>query len=154
MNAQAAAGPIVMALVLGACAMMPATTANAPGPARPECAAYEATVYFERDQVSLPTSATPILRETADRIGACSNAGGAVQRITVTSYADSTAVDAAWSASFDLPPMSKADARARALVVRKGLIEVGAPRRTIRIVEAPQQPELLQRRTIIAVEMQ
>lgn len=143
MTAGAAAGPIVLALALGACAALPIQTAAAPEAVRPECAAYEATIYFERDQVSLPASATPLLRETADRIGACRTAGGAIQRITVTSFADSTAVDAA----------AKADARARALVVRKGLIEVGAPRRAIRIVEAPRQPELLQRRTTVAVEM-
>lgn len=131
------------ALGLAACATAPVETSTTP--AQPECAAYNATIYFEEGQVSLPAASTPILRETMDRIAACRAAGGALKRVDVVAHADRTAADAA----------AKADERARAQVVRQGLIEVGVPRAAIRINRnAPRETELMQRRATISVTLE
>ena len=122
------------ALGLAACATAPVETSAAP--ARPECAAYDATIYFEEGQVSLPAAATPVLRETMDRIAACRAAGGALKRVDVIAHADRPATDAA----------AKADVRARARVVRQGLIEVSR--------NAPRETEVMQRRATISVTLQ
>lgn len=112
---------------------------------RPECANYSATIYFEEGAVALPASATPLLREAMDRIGSCRTAGGRVKRIVVTPRADGTGVDTD----------ARAIVRARGQVLRKALIEVGAPRRAIRVARpAGHDAEPMQRRTEFVVEMQ
>lgn len=138
-------GAVLAALSLGACASVPFMTASEDAaPARPQCAPYRATIYFERDSASLPPASTPILREVMDKIAACRAEGGDLKRIVVESHADQPASDSA----------AKADVRARALVVRQALIEVGAPRRAVQISNAaPRETEVMQRRTTIAVEM-
>ena len=138
-----AAAALLLAMV-GACASHPAERLG-PSP-RPECASADGVIYFEPDAAELTPIATAIISTLMRQIDQCRSAGGELLGINIAAYPDRDARGR----------IARAEAQARASVVREALIEAGAPARTIRTERrTPDTPEgrVMQRRVQIVARL-